>query len=66
MGGVAALARAAGFRVTGSDSAVYPPMSTQLKELGIEIHHGFDAAQLAFGRIEHRRTADAFVILHHD
>jgi UDP-N-acetylmuramate: L-alanyl-gamma-D-glutamyl-meso-diaminopimelate ligase len=46
MGGVAALARAAGFRVTGSDSAVYPPMSTQLRELGIEIHEGFDAGQL--------------------
>jgi UDP-N-acetylmuramate: L-alanyl-gamma-D-glutamyl-meso-diaminopimelate ligase len=46
MGGVAALARAAGFRVTGCDSAVYPPMSTQLRELGIEIHEGFDAAQL--------------------
>jgi len=46
MGGVAALARAAGFRVTGCDSAVYPPMSTQLRELGIEVHEGFDAAQL--------------------
>ena len=46
MGGVAALARAAGFRVTGSDSAVYPPMSTQLRDLGIEIYEGFDAAQL--------------------
>ena len=46
MGGVAALARAAGFRVTGCDSAVYPPMSTQLRELGIEIHEGFDASQL--------------------
>ena len=46
MGGVAALARAAGFRVTGSDSAVYPPMSTQLRDLGIDIYEGFDAAQL--------------------
>ncbi len=46
MGGVAALARAAGFRVTGCDAAVYPPMSTQLRDLGIEIHEGFDAAQL--------------------
>ena len=46
MGGVAALARSAGFRVTGCDSAVYPPMSTQLRELGIEIHEGFDPAQL--------------------
>jgi UDP-N-acetylmuramate: L-alanyl-gamma-D-glutamyl-meso-diaminopimelate ligase len=46
MGGIAALARAAGFRVTGCDGAVYPPMSTQLRELGIDIHEGFDAAQL--------------------
>ncbi|MDH4124779.1 MAG: UDP-N-acetylmuramate:L-alanyl-gamma-D-glutamyl-meso-diaminopimelate ligase [Gammaproteobacteria bacterium] len=46
MGGVAALARAAGFRVTGCDGNVYPPMSTQLRDLGIEIHQGFDAAQL--------------------
>lgn len=46
MGGVAALARAAGFRVTGCDGNVYPPMSTQLRDLGVEIHEGFDAAQL--------------------
>ena len=46
MGGVAALARAAGFRVTGCDRNVYPPMSTQLKDLGVEIYQGFDAAQL--------------------
>ena len=46
MGGVAALARAAGHDVTGCDHNVYPPMSTQLKNLGIEIHEGVDAAQL--------------------
>ena len=46
MGGIAALARAAGHTVTGCDHNVYPPMSTQLKELGIEIHEGVDAAQL--------------------
>ena len=46
MGGVAALARAAGVKVTGCDGTVYPPMSTQLEELGIEIHEGFDASQL--------------------
>ena len=46
MGGVAALARAAGHRVTGCDRGVYPPMSTQLKNLGIEIHEGVDARQL--------------------
>jgi UDP-N-acetylmuramate: L-alanyl-gamma-D-glutamyl-meso-diaminopimelate ligase len=49
MGGVAALARAAGHKVTGCDHNVYPPMSTQLKDLGIDIHEGVDAAQLAIG-----------------
>jgi UDP-N-acetylmuramate: L-alanyl-gamma-D-glutamyl-meso-diaminopimelate ligase len=47
MGGVAALARAAGHRVSGSDRNVYPPMSTQLSALGIELHEGYDAAQLS-------------------
>jgi UDP-N-acetylmuramate: L-alanyl-gamma-D-glutamyl-meso-diaminopimelate ligase len=46
MGGVAALARAAGHDVSGCDLNVYPPMSTHLKKLGIEIHQGFDAKQL--------------------
>ena len=46
MGGIAALAAAAGHRVTGCDAGVYPPMSTQLKKLGIDIHEGFDADQL--------------------
>jgi UDP-N-acetylmuramate: L-alanyl-gamma-D-glutamyl-meso-diaminopimelate ligase len=46
MGGIAALAKAAGFRVTGSDRNVYPPMSTQLRALGIEIVQGYEAAQL--------------------
>lgn len=46
MGGVAALAAAAGHRVTGCDGNVYPPMSTQLRNLGIDIHEGFDADQL--------------------
>jgi UDP-N-acetylmuramate: L-alanyl-gamma-D-glutamyl-meso-diaminopimelate ligase len=46
MGGVAALAKAAGHRVTGSDRNVYPPMSTQLTALGIELIEGFEAAQL--------------------
>jgi UDP-N-acetylmuramate: L-alanyl-gamma-D-glutamyl-meso-diaminopimelate ligase len=47
MGGVAALARAAGHKVTGCDRNVYPPMSTQLKELGIAIHEGVDREQLS-------------------
>ena len=46
MGGIAAIARAAGHRVTGSDRNVYPPMSTQLEALGISITEGFEAAQL--------------------
>jgi UDP-N-acetylmuramate: L-alanyl-gamma-D-glutamyl-meso-diaminopimelate ligase len=46
MGGVAAIARAAGFRVTGSDRNMYPPMSTQLEALGIEVTEGFAASQL--------------------
>jgi UDP-N-acetylmuramate: L-alanyl-gamma-D-glutamyl-meso-diaminopimelate ligase len=47
MGGVAALARAAGHRVTGCDAGVYPPMSTQLAALGIEVIEGFGADQIA-------------------
>ena len=46
MGGIAAIARAAGFKVTGSDRNVYPPMSTQLEALGIALTEGFEAAQL--------------------
>jgi UDP-N-acetylmuramate: L-alanyl-gamma-D-glutamyl-meso-diaminopimelate ligase len=46
MGGVAAIAKAAGFRVTGSDLNVYPPMSTQLEALGIELVQGYGAEQL--------------------
>jgi UDP-N-acetylmuramate: L-alanyl-gamma-D-glutamyl-meso-diaminopimelate ligase len=46
MGGIAAIASAAGYRVTGSDSAVYPPMSDQLRGLGIELIEGFDPVQL--------------------
>ncbi len=47
MGGIAALARAAGHRVTGCDAGVYPPMSTQLAALGIEVIDGFGADQIA-------------------
>jgi UDP-N-acetylmuramate: L-alanyl-gamma-D-glutamyl-meso-diaminopimelate ligase len=46
MGGIAALARASGHRVTGSDQNVYPPMSDQLAALGIELIQGYDPAQL--------------------
>jgi len=47
MGGVAALAREAGHRVTGCDAGVYPPMSDQLRALGIDLIEGFGADQLA-------------------
>ncbi|HLL12320.1 MAG TPA: UDP-N-acetylmuramate:L-alanyl-gamma-D-glutamyl-meso-diaminopimelate ligase, partial [Rubrivivax sp.] len=47
MGGLAALAQEAGHRVTGCDAAVYPPMSDQLRALGVELIEGFDADQLA-------------------
>lgn len=47
MGGVAALAREAGHRVTGCDANVYPPMSDQLRALGIDLIEGFGAEQLA-------------------
>src|SRR5690606_1439483 len=46
MGGIAALAKAAGHQVSGSDKNVYPPMSTQLRKLGIRLHEGYDARQL--------------------
>jgi len=55
MGGLAVLARQAGHRVTGCDAGVYPPMSTQLAEQGIELTEGFEAAQASIG-------ADLFVI----
>jgi UDP-N-acetylmuramate: L-alanyl-gamma-D-glutamyl-meso-diaminopimelate ligase len=47
MGGLAALAREAGHRVTGCDAGVYPPMSDQLRALGIALIEGFGADQLA-------------------
>ena len=47
MGGVAALAREAGHRVTGCDAGVYPPMSDQLRALGIELIEAYGADQLA-------------------
>ncbi|MBC7728501.1 MAG: UDP-N-acetylmuramate:L-alanyl-gamma-D-glutamyl-meso-diaminopimelate ligase [Microbacteriaceae bacterium] len=46
MGGIAAIAREAGHRVTGCDANVYPPMSDQLRALGIELIEGFGPDQL--------------------
>jgi len=45
MGGIAAIAKAMGHKVTGSDNNVYPPMSTQLEALGIELTQGFGEDQ---------------------
>ncbi|MFN7097865.1 MAG: UDP-N-acetylmuramate:L-alanyl-gamma-D-glutamyl-meso-diaminopimelate ligase, partial [Gammaproteobacteria bacterium] len=42
MAGIAVLAKAAGYRVTGADAQVYPPMSTQLEEQGIKLTEGYD------------------------
>jgi UDP-N-acetylmuramate: L-alanyl-gamma-D-glutamyl-meso-diaminopimelate ligase len=47
MGGLAALAREAGHKVTGCDAGVYPPMSDQLRALGIDLIEGFAADQMS-------------------
>ena len=46
MGGIAAIAKQAGYRVTGCDANVYPPMSTQLEAQGIALIEGFGIEQL--------------------
>jgi len=58
MGGIAAIAKAAGHTVTGCDANVYPPMSTQLEALGIGLTQGWEAAQLSTVA----RDADVFVV----
>jgi UDP-N-acetylmuramate: L-alanyl-gamma-D-glutamyl-meso-diaminopimelate ligase len=58
MGGLAAIARAAGHAVTGCDADVYPPMSTQLEALGIALTEGYDATQLR----DVARDAELFVV----
>ena len=55
MGGLAAIAREAGHRVTGCDARVYPPMSDQLRRLDIELIEGYGADQMAL-------NPDVFVI----
>ncbi len=55
MGGIAAIAREAGHRVTGSDRNVYPPMSTQLAALGVDVIEGYEPDQL-------KLKPDVFVI----
>lgn len=46
MGGLAMLARSLGHQVTGSDTNIYPPMSTLLEKEGIDLIQGYDASQL--------------------
>jgi len=46
MAGLAQLARESGHQVGGSDANVYPPMSTQLERIGIELDNGYDAGTL--------------------
>ena len=46
MGSLAQLAKASGYQVSGCDANIYPPMSTQLQQAGIELVEGFDTAQL--------------------
>ena len=46
MGGIAVIARQAGHEVTGCDSSVYPPMSTQLESHGIKLIEGYDPNQI--------------------
>src|SRR4030095_9243511 len=58
MGGLAAIAKEAGFTVTGCDANVYPPMSTQLAALGIGLTEGWDPGQLDGAA----KDADVFVI----
>ena len=52
MGGVAALARELGHSVSGSDQAIYPPMSTQLEQLGITLDQGYRADSVPAGTDE--------------
>ncbi len=55
MGGIAAIAKQAGHQVTGCDANVYPPMSTQLEAMGIQLIEGFGAEQI-------KLEPDVFVI----
>ena len=58
MGGIAAIARQAGHRVTGCDANVYPPMSSQLEAQGIELIEGYSPDQL----LQFETMPDLFVI----
>jgi len=47
MGSFAGLLKEQGYQVTGSDKNVYPPMSTQLEEMGIKLLQGYNADNLS-------------------
>ena len=49
MGSLAQLAKELGHQVSGCDANVYPPMSTQLEQAGIELIEGFDPRAAAAG-----------------
>ena len=73
MGGLALIAKAAGHKVTGFDTGVYPPMSTQLQEQGIELIEGYDPKQLTLqpdlfvvGNVVSRGNPLMEAILDHD
>ncbi len=70
MGGVAALARELGHEVEGSDQAIYPPMSTQLENLGISLAPGYlpqnisdDCDQVVVGNALSRGNAAVEAVL---
>lgn len=55
MAGIALIAREKGYQVSGSDANVYPPMSTQLEQMGITLYEGYTADQLDL-------DADVFIV----
>jgi UDP-N-acetylmuramate: L-alanyl-gamma-D-glutamyl-meso-diaminopimelate ligase len=70
MASLAGLLQSRGYRVTGSDQNVYPPMSTYLKEIGIEVQSGFAAEHLSpppdlvvIGNAVPRSNAEAQAVL---
>lgn len=75
MASLAGLLHSQGFKVTGSDQNVYPPMSTQLAGLGIQIMNGYHAANLSregrpdlviVGNVITRKHEEAIALLKSD
>src|SRR5712692_10538080 len=70
MGSVAAALQERGFKVTGSDESVYPPMSIFLEERGIKLHQGYckenipaDADAVVIGNAMKRGNAEVEAVL---